>query len=177
VANAILDGTDCVMLSGETAVGEYPEDAVAAMAAIARVTEQEREDHFLARLLQLEKVRGEIRREDLVSLTVYLDVETMKPGVVLIPSRSGATARRVSRFRLPIWIVAVSEDEAVCQRMQFSYGVFPVCTEDPPNWSHFAVDWVRQYVPAAEVVLLTREGDARRERDSTLIEIIDLRPS
>lgn len=177
VANAILDGTDCVMLSGETATGEYPEDAVAAMAAIARVTEQEREDHFLARLLQLEKIRGEIRREDLVSLTVYLDVETMKPGIVLIPSRSGATARRVSRFRLPIWVAAFSEDEAVCQRLMFSYGVFPVHTEDPSNWSHFAVDWVRQHAPEAEVVLLTREGDARRERDSTLIEIIDLRPS
>jgi len=175
VANAILDGTDCVMLSGETATGEYPDDAVAAMAAIARVTEQEREDHFLARLLQLEKIRGEIRREDLVSLTVYLDVETMKPGVVLIPSRSGATARRVSRFRLPIWIAAFSEVEAVCQKLQFSYGVFPVHTDDPPNWSHFAVDWVQQHMPAAEVALLTREGDARRERDSTLIEIIDLR--
>jgi len=175
VANAILDGADCVMLSGETATGEYPEDAVAAMAAIARVTEQEREDHFLASLLQLEKIRGEIRREDLVSLTVYLDVETMKPGVVLIPSRSGATARRVSRFRLPIWIAAFSEDEAVCQQLQLSYGVLPVYTEDPPNWSHFAVDWVQQHLPEAEVVLLTRESDARRERDSTLIEIIDLR--
>ncbi len=176
VANAILDGTDCVMLSGETAMGQYPEDAVAAMAAIARVTEQEREDHFLGRLLQLEKLRGEIRREDLVSLTVYLDVETMKPGIVLIPSRSGATARRVSRFRLPIWVAAFSEDESACQQLQFSYGVHPVHVDDPPNWSHFAVDWTRTHVPAAEVALLTREGDARRERDSTLIEIIDLRP-
>lgn len=176
VANAILDGTDCVMLSGETAMGQYPEDAVAAMTAIARVTEQEREDHFLGRLLQLEKLRGEIRREDLVSLTVYLDVETMKPGIVLIPSRSGATARRVSRFRLPIWVAAFSEDEATCQQLQFSYGVHPIHVDDPPNWSHFAVDWTRTHVPAAEVALLTREGDARRERDSTLIEIIDLRP-
>jgi pyruvate kinase len=176
VANAILDGTDCVMLSGETAVGRYPVEAVRTMAAIARATEAERPGRLMASLLEAQRARGELSEEDVISLTVYFAVEALRPDVVCTPSDSGGTPRRITRFRLPVPIVAFSDNAKACQDLQFSYGVEPVqLAERPASWSRFVLDWAQEHECAARRVLLTQGTSVQRPGGRTRIEIIHLR--
>ncbi|HNQ02538.1 MAG TPA: pyruvate kinase, partial [Syntrophales bacterium] len=121
-ANAILDGTDCVMLSGESAIGRYPVEATAMLARIAAVTEPALPG-VAADLLRTQRREDRVRLTDLISTSVRTTVDRVTPAAVFVPTRSGATARIIARFRLPVWIVAVSAVEATCQRLQFTWGV------------------------------------------------------
>ena len=59
---------------------------------------------------------------------------------------AGATARSIGRFRLPVWIIAVSSQEATCQNLQFSYGVHPVYEkEHPENWKSYVKEWLQRH--------------------------------
>jgi pyruvate kinase len=176
VANAILDGTDCVMLSGETAVGRYPVEAVRTMAAIARATEAERPGRLMASLLEAQRARGELSEEDVISLTVYFAVEALRPDVVCTPSDSGGTPRRITRFRLPVPIVAFSDNAKACQDLQFSYGVEPVQrAARPARGSPVVRAWAQEHDCAARRVLLTQGTSVQRPGGRTRIEIIHLR--
>jgi pyruvate kinase len=176
VANAILDGTDCVMLSGETAVGRFPVEAVTTMAAIARATEAERPGRLMASLLEAQRVRGELSEEDVISLTVYFAVEALRPDVVCTPSDSGGTPRRITRFRLPVPIVAFSDSAKACQDLQFSYGVEPVhLAERPASWSRFVWQWAQGQDCVARRVLLTQGTSVQQPGGRTRIEIVHLR--
>jgi pyruvate kinase len=75
-----------------------------------------------------------------------------------------------------VWIVALSQSEKTCQELLFSYGVYPVHEPElPGSWDRKAVDWLQQNKLDAELAILIEESDIRRERDTTVIEIIDLR--
>lgn len=174
VANAIYDGTDCIMLSEETAMGHYPVEAVGMMTRIAQVTESDANTRDVARILETAKANEEISTEDLISLTIFLSAETLKPTAVITPTLSGATARRVTRFRLPVWIVAVSPNEPTCQNLQFSYGVCPVHeTERPASWRRYAREWLERHGLAERLALLTRGTSAARVGGTNQLEIID----
>src|SRR4029453_17894852 len=81
VANAVLDGSDCVMLSGETAVGDFPQEAVATMARIAAVAEANRPGSLLGSLMQAQRDRDTLSLEDLVAFDTYLSTQTISPSV------------------------------------------------------------------------------------------------
>lgn len=152
VANAILDGTDCIMLSGESAMGKYPEEAVAMLAKIAAFTETHRPS-------TQESDHGKQRpttAAEAISLVVENALETVPCAAVFVPTRTGTTARMITRFNPAVWIVAISPDTGVCQGLAFSYGVYPVqLEEDPENWSSFARQWLREYrVPGAVAMLV-----------------------
>jgi pyruvate kinase len=103
VANAILDGTDAVMLSAESAVGRYPVEAVGMLADIAAATEVYRpRTPFDAR------APDNTSRTDLIARSIHHAVNSLNPVAVVVPTRSGAMARNVTRFRLPAWIAAFS---------------------------------------------------------------------
>ncbi len=178
VANAILDGTDCVMLSGETAVGAFPADAVEVMARIAAVTEQEMcdEERKLLSLLRAEQAIGEISFDDLVSLNVFLSTEILAPAIVFAPTTSGITAQRLARFRLPTWIVAFSPYEKVCQELQFTWGVWTVLVEElPDNWHTYARNWSRNFEISGSLAIVT-EGTGTLESGGTVrTDVLDLR--
>jgi pyruvate kinase len=175
VANAILDGTDCLMLSGETAAGSHPVEAVAVMTRIARVTEPHCRAGHVAQLLETERAKEEISRDDLISLSIHLSVETLSPEAVVTPTMSGATARRVSRFRLPVWIVAVSSNESTCQDLQFSYGVYPVHeTTRPTSWERYTRDWLARHGVDKNLALLTLGAGTGHTGGTNQIEVVDL---
>ena len=71
----------------------------------------------IADLLELEHQEGEIEEVNLISLNIFMTHKILKPTLIFVPSRSGDTARRIARFRLPVWIVALSDDSAACQRL------------------------------------------------------------
>jgi pyruvate kinase len=127
VANAVLDGTDCVMLSEESAMGKYPVEAVAMLAKIAAATEPHRFRRGFKEDLLSHGRNVPVRIADLIAVSVENALERISPAAVFVPTHSGATARSIARFKLPVWIVGVSSLEATCQRLLFSSGVYPVC--------------------------------------------------
>jgi pyruvate kinase len=177
VANAILDGTDCVMLSGESAMGRYPVEAVRMLSKIAAAVELRRPGH---------RVRNELRQcgrncgidlKDLIALSVETSVESLSPAALIVPSRSGASVRSITRFRVPVWIAAVSSNEATCQQLQFSYGVQPVHVEDDDreDWNTFARGWLRTNELKGDLVVLAAGPSPRHPEANNRMEIIDLR--
>jgi pyruvate kinase len=178
VANAILDGTDCVMLSEESAMGKFPAEAVDMLAKIAVATEPHRTDAHVQDLLADYHRDTDVHLVDLISRNVRQTVAHLAPTAVLVPTATGMTARMVSRFKLPVWIAAVSAEEATCQGLQFSYGVSPAqLAEHPGDWRAFARRWVQNEGLAETVVVLTEGPSARNPQTSPRIEIIDLRHS
>jgi pyruvate kinase len=179
VANAILDGTDCVMLSGETAVGAFPIETVSVMTRIAQQTEATMENGAVAAILEAREEAGEINRHDLLSLTVFLMAETLNPTILFVPSRSGGTARRLSRFRLEQWVVAPSQHEATCQQLLFSYGVYPMLTDagqlsEPYLRRRWAAEWLREHGLEEGLVFLVESAGTLKAEDTKRIDIIAL---
>jgi pyruvate kinase len=177
VANAILDGTDCVMLSEESAMGKFPVEAVNMLVKIAAATEPHRSDARIQEAFAKLDRDGHVRLVDLISRNVQQAVAHLSPIAVIVPTVTGHTARMVCRFKLPVWIAAVSPEEATCQGLQFSSGVFPVhAAEHSRDWNAFARQWARSAGLADGLVVLT-EGPSRvNPKANHRMEIIDLRP-
>jgi len=177
VANAILDGTDCVMLSGESAMGKYPVDAVAMLAKIAASTEPHRIAHPVREMLKAEKGNEEVRPANLIAFSVETTLERISPAAVFVPTHSGYTARSIARFRLPVWIAAVSSQESTSQGLQFSYGVYPVHELDhPEDWRPYIKRWLQDHEVDGDLVVLTEGPSTKHPEASNRMEIIDLRP-
>ena len=126
VANAIYDGTDAVMLSGETAVGKYPVEAVACMDRIAREVEPQVADDGRYRL---DLPIGPI--DDQITQQMCKLAHDIKADAIITPTYSGRTARLVARHRPAACIVAPAPSEAVARRMALIWGVHPVLLESP----------------------------------------------
>jgi pyruvate kinase len=175
VANAIIDGTDCVMLSGESAMGKYPVDAVAMLAKIAASIEPRRADYPVREAVKAYSQEGKIKLTDLIALSVETTLEHISPAIVVVPTRSGETARSISRFRLPVWVAAVSSQEATCQGLQFSYGVYPVHEPDhPEDWNAFVRDWLRSHGVEGDLVVLTEGPSSKHPEANNRMELMDL---
>jgi pyruvate kinase len=166
VANAILDGTDAVMLSAESAIGKYPEEAVAMLAKIATYTESQRAP------VRLADRRSRLRHgppdtvADAIASVVETALDIVPCAAAFVPTRTGTTARMISRLNPSIWIVGLSRDPDVCQGLTFSYGVEPVqLVEDPKNWRELVQDWLREHQVPGSLVLLVA-GPSRRNPDA-----------
>jgi pyruvate kinase len=166
VANAILDGTDCIMLSGESAMGKYPEEAVAMLAKIAAYTEAHRPPTRLNDLwARIHQTKPTSAAEAIATLVEHA-LETVPCAAIFVPTRTGTTARMISRFNPPVWILAFSHDRAVCQGLAFSCGVHPVeLAEEPENWSKFARTWLRDHQVTGSVAMLVA-GPSTRNPDA-----------
>ncbi|MGD8372219.1 MAG: pyruvate kinase [Syntrophobacterales bacterium] len=175
VANAILDGTDCVMLSEESAMGKYPVDAVAMLAKIAAEIEPYRPSFRVREILREYDRKRDISMRNLLTMSVETIVERVSPAMVLVPSLSGGTARSITRFRLPVWITAVSSEERICQQLIFSYGIYPVYEPDPPDdWNEFAREWLKSHRVAGDLVVLSTGPSPKHPEANNRIEMIDL---
>ena len=145
VANAILDGTDCVMLSEESAMGEYPLESVQMLAKIATATEPHRLHRHSEFVLKPHALDYTPTIVDLIAVSIENILSKVdSPAGVLAPTTSGYMARSLTRFRLPVWIVAVSTSFKTCQDLMFSYGVIPMHEEcRPKDWVACARDYAK----------------------------------
>jgi len=176
VANAILDGTDCVMLSGESAMGEYPVEAVAMLAKIAAAIEPHRTIYSSRPVLQTNRKDDPIKIEDLIASSVETTLDRITPATVVVPTHSGATARSITRFKLPVWITAVSSQEKTVQDLMFSYGVWPVHEpHHPEDWKSWINNWLQLNDIKKDLVVLTEGPSATHPNRNNRMEIIDLR--
>ncbi len=170
VANAILDGSDAVMLSGESAMGHYPVDATSMLAEIAAVTEPHRKADR-----ELERLGNKKSTEDLIAHNLQLSVRNTKPAAVITPTRSGSMPRNVTRYRLPVWITAFSADEGTCQSLQFSYGVFPIKVDkDLEEWTPFLRQWFKEQLVNEGLALLAQGPSPEHPCGNHRLEFIDL---
>jgi pyruvate kinase len=180
VANAILDGTDAIMLSGESAVGRYPEEAVAMLARIAAFTETHLPATPLASPGATTGSSRPTTAAEAMARMVEQALANMPFAAVFVPTHTGATARMISRFNPVVWIVGLSRDPAVCQGLVFSFGVYPVqLTGDPGNWRDFARAWLHEHqLPGAVAMLVagpsTRNPDANYRLE--FLRVGDRRP-
>ena len=162
VANAILDGTDAVMLSEETAVGKYPIDAVRMMAKIARTTEAYRESQWSARIMEWKVTRWSERGpkkgtiKDTIARSIIEALSSMDIKYILTPTRTGETARLISRFKPKQWILAFATDERVARRLMFSYGVYPFVVQETTEEEILRLIKALGLVRDNDTVLLTK---------------------
>lgn len=125
VANAVYDGTSAIMLSGETAAGKYPEQAVKFMSSIAEATENE--IHYDKRFHTYQfEMKNNV---DCISHAVCGMAIDVNAKAIAVCSMSGITVRMVSRFRCPVDIVGVTTNEKSYRRLALSWGVTPVLCE------------------------------------------------
>jgi pyruvate kinase len=175
VANAILDGTDGVMLSGESAMGRYPVEAVRMLAAIAAAIEPYRTSTPIREALRSNSEADEIALKDLIAMSVETALERVTPPTVIVPTRSGATARSITRFRLPVWITAVSSQAKTCQDLMFSYGVIPYHEPDhPEDWKSWTRKWLERHEVTGDFVVMTEGPSEKHPERNIRMEIVDL---
>ena len=126
VANAVYDGSSAVMLSGETAVGEHPAEAVRYMAEIAEFTENRIDytDRFHRSSFTIKS------NADAVSHATCAMAIDVNAKCIVVNSVSGLTARMVSRFRCPVDIIGLTTSEKAWRKLNMSWGVLPVMAEE-----------------------------------------------
>ena len=123
VANAVYDGTDAIMLSGETSIGRYPDRAVDVMRRVALETENYL-DHD--RILREKGRSSEQQTDDAISFAAANIANQMSAGAIVAFTESGGTARRVSRYRPRPPILALTPHESVQRELTLSWGVNPI---------------------------------------------------
>ena len=129
IANAVYDGTSAIMLSGETAAGKYPVQAVRTMARIAENTEKN--IHYEKRFLSSEfKIKNTVDAISHATCGMAIDIDAK---AIAVCSLSGMTARMVSRFRPPVDIVGLTTSEKTWHKLSLSWGVTPQMCENYPS--------------------------------------------
>ena len=151
VANAVYDGSSAIMLSGETAAGKFPVQAVRTMADTAKFTEAgiDYTEHFRARNFTIHN------NLDAVSHATCAMAVDVSAKAIVVNSLSGRTARMVSRFRCPVNIIGTTTNERAWRKLNMSWGVTPVLTE---NYSSIDVMFWQDLKIAQEILHLEK-GD------------------
>lgn len=174
VANAILDGSDCVMLSGESAMGKYPVEAVCTLRDIAVEVEKTR-TVFSCKTTYGEGMENADSILEIIASSVETVIHRITPAAVIVPTHSGITARNITRYRLPVWVLGVSSQKKTCQELIFSYGIIPIHEpEHPTRWRQ----WIRTNLQLLKIegdlAILTEGPSAKYPDRNDRMEIIDL---
>lgn len=173
VANAILDGSDAVMLSAESAMGRFPEESVAMLAGIAASTEARRPAGRRRDFGGPGHERTATTVAEGIASVVEHALDSVPCAAVMVPTRTGTTARQISRFKPSVWTVAFTSERAVAQGLAFSYGVHPVeRRDDPEDWGPVAWDWLSAHGVGGEVAMLVAGPSARRPEANHRIEFL-----
>ncbi|MDE7383744.1 MAG: pyruvate kinase, partial [Treponemataceae bacterium] len=125
VSNAVFDGTDAVMLSGETASGKYPVEAVSTMALITRTTEES--DEYLSRMKYLDndyKPDNEVGHT--VAHSAYRLSRNLGAKAIIIPTLHGNTARIIGSYRPEQIVIAATPEKKVCRQLMIQWGISPI---------------------------------------------------
>jgi len=156
VANAIYDGTDAIMLSGETAAGKYPVEAVKIMATIAKRTEQTLDYNNLLN----QNAKNNSTVTDAISHATCSTAVDLDASAIITSTSSGHTARVVSKFRPKCPIVATTTDEKVMRRLALTWGVYSIKSSDAKNTDEViesSIEAARSanYIKNGELVVIT----------------------
>ncbi|MGQ9504275.1 MAG: pyruvate kinase [Thermogutta sp.] len=177
VANAILDGADACMLSGETAIGKYPVESVQMMHQIAMATEATmgppRIDNSAVQMRQDNPVtEASVRHAGAMAAE-------LGARMLITVSRSGSTALVISKYRFPVLSIGISQSLLALRRMTLYWGIVPlqgVPTGDPKELLEFVIGWARRQdlVQAGDrVVFLFGTGTASSAHNTIAVHVVD----
>lgn len=159
VANAIYDGTSAIMLSGETAVGKFPVETVKTMSSIAKTTEKNID--YKNQLHEREaSYNTDLNITNAISHATVTTAHDLNAKAIITVTKSGTTARRISKFRPSCPILSGSTSDRVCRQMNLSWGVTPMLIEEKNNSDELfehAVDvaTANGYVKENDIVVIT----------------------
>ena len=172
VANAVYDGSSAVMLSGETAAGAYPVEAVRAMAKIT--TQAETKKQFIQAVEESEYLIRDL--SDALSHSACLLATDVGAKAIVVCTRTGGTAKMVSRFRPMIDIIGMTTDPRSYQKLALSWGVLPVLSEEYNSVDvlfHFAKQAAKDsgLVKKGDVIVITGGTPNGKSGNSSLINV------
>ncbi len=172
VANAVLDGTDAVMLSEETATGRYPVETVRMMAKIAGISERKRKEFGCLPAAGIAKNQGKDKHravEDVLSYDVQYAIENIRISLAVVYAGTGGIVRAISRFKPDCWIISVTGDKQAMHFLNLSYGVHPFLMQGQKTERHEdIIKKITRYglAKSGDKILLV-EGTLRKKDDHT----------
>lgn len=177
VANAIMDGTDAIMLSGESAAGDYPEEAVKTMAMIARRTEEGLDYETI--LNKKAKYAGTNSTNSVAISSAYA-AQNLGVAAICTPTTSGYTARVMSQLRPKAPILAVAEHDEIGRKLALNWGVHTVVGPKFTSIDHLLKETAisaktANFAELNEQVVITA-GSIGRSGTTNLMKIQDIRP-
>lgn len=153
-------------------MGKYPEEAVTMLAKIAAYTEAHRPATRFDETNAISRRSPTTAAEAMAAVVDYA-LGTVPCAAVFVPTRTGATARMISRFSPAVWIVALSRDPAVCQALAFSYGVYPVHVDRQPEiWADFIRTWIREHHVPGALAMLAAGPSTHNPAESHRVEFL-----
>lgn len=178
VANAIMDGTDALMLSGETAIGRYPVETVSMMVEISKKTEAWRSRTGWG-LEQVTRDLDDIQMDisEVISVQVYDAIERLPIKYVVTPTVSGRTPRRISRFKPDTWTLAMSRSKGTCEHLALSYGVYSILVEDVSSgWENTVFETLDELGIShdGDMIVLTQGQSPGKPGGTNMLKIITL---
>lgn len=176
IANAVLDGSDVIMLSGETAIGKYPLKAVETIRTVAREVENKAGCNVdLFSYGRSPSCKSYENISDAISKSIYAIANVMPLDAIVSITRSGYTARMISRFRLKNRIIAVTPYENVKRQLELCFGIEPVLISGIPEAK--IIPTIAQFLCSknllkkTDAVLFTAGVRTKQKHASNLIEI------
>ena len=181
VANAIYDGTDCIMLSGETAMGKYPVEALKMMAQIAETTEK-----YIDNTNHAEEFKMHSKRNVscAVSYATVTTANNLGAAAIITPTISGFTARLISKFKPSMPIIATTVSETVRRKMQIYRGVFSLKSQPLKSTDEIvnnAIEIAREsgLVSSGDLAVITAGIPSTKSKDaepglSTMMRVVNI---
>lgn len=177
VANAVLDGSDAIMLSGETATGSFPVKAVETMVRIAKEAEEAR------RNMQVNLPRTEpevFTNAGAICHATILTASDTKSTAIIAPTMSGATARLISAFRPSVPIIAVTPNPSVQRQIYLHWGIYPLLSQELSNTDEVVEDALQtalkhNLIHPGNTVVITAGvvGSARNATNLMMVRTVD----
>ncbi len=175
VANAILDGSDAIMLSGESAVGDYPVESVECMSSIALAIEK---IYPFRERLSNSISSSERTKNDAIGISVSESSLTLpNVGAVLAFTETGGTAKRICKFRPNAPIIACTDSVETCRKLSYYWGVYPILTEDVSDITKYddvAMEVARKFGVEKGQSLIITSGYGQKHGSTNTMRIIEL---
>ena len=175
VANAILDGTSAVMLSGETAVGKYPVEAVRTLSAIALRAEASLKEYGY--LQKIKSHPANVVTQAVTQASVGMAANLQAAAIISL-TETGFTSRLISRYRPDCPILAITSLESVARKLSMNWGVMPVVYQGDPEDNariEFAIAALREMrdVDSGDILIVTA-GHFQQAGGTDLVRVITL---
>jgi pyruvate kinase len=173
VANAIFEGADAIMLSGESAIGKYPVESVATMARIAKKIEQALP---YPEILRSKRLQGTASVTDAISYATCTTAASLGINAIITSTSTGATARRVAKYRPQADVFAVTAHTEIMNKLVLVWGVYPVLTGETQGTDDMFEESLNRclekgYINKGDMVVLTAGSPAAFPGSTNLLKV------